>query len=143
MEVSSIRFCPQICQKGLEDVLHYLEHENGEVAVFDATNTTKKRRRTLYNTIVVEKGFKLFFVESVCFDESIIESNIREVKVTSPDYVAFNNIDEVVADFRKRIKHYEALYETIDENEEHDYSFIKIFDAGKKVWGQSHKTFLE
>lgn len=114
-------------------MLHYLEHENGEVAVFDATNTTKKRRRTLYNTIVVEKGFKLFFVESVCFDESIIESNIREVKVTSPDYVAFNNIDEVVADFRKRIKHYEALYETIDEKEEHDYSFIKIFDAGKKV----------
>jgi hypothetical protein len=70
-------------------VLNYLENENGEVAVFDATNTTKKRRRTLYNTIVVEKGFKLFFVESICYDESIIESNIREVKVTSPDYVTF------------------------------------------------------
>ena len=62
--------------------MQYLENENGEVAVFDATNTTKKRRRTLYETIVVEKGFKLFFVESICFDESIIESNIREVKVT-------------------------------------------------------------
>ena len=70
-------------------MLNYIEDENGEVAVFDATNTTKKRRRTLYNTIVVEKGFKLFFVESICYDESIIESNIREVKVTSPDYVTF------------------------------------------------------
>ena len=79
----------QVCQKGLEDVLNYLENENGEVAVFDATNTTKKRRRTLYNTIVVEKGFKLFFVESICNDQSIIESNIRQVKVTSPDYVTF------------------------------------------------------
>ena len=76
--------------------MNYIENENGEVAVFDATNTTKKRRRTLYNTIVVEKGFKLFFVESICYDESIIESNIREVKVTSPDYVTFKVFEKVV-----------------------------------------------
>ena len=79
--------------------MNYIENENGEVAVFDATNTTKKRRRTLYNTIVVEKGFKLFFVESICYDESIIESNIREVKVTSPDYVTFKVFEKVVSDF--------------------------------------------
>ncbi len=115
-----------VCQKGLEDVLYYLEHQNGEVAVFDATNTTKKRRRTLYETIVVEKGFKLFFVESICFDEAIIESNIREVKVTSPDYVSYSKTDDVVEDFRKRIKHYEKAYETIDEADESDYSFIKV-----------------
>lgn len=51
------------------------------MAVFDATNTTQKRRRKLYQQIVVEKGFKLFFVESICNDKSIIESNIKEVKV--------------------------------------------------------------
>jgi hypothetical protein len=60
-------------------VLHYLEHENGEVAVFDATNTTKKRRRTLYNTIVVEKGFKLFFVESVCNDQVPILPKVTNI----------------------------------------------------------------
>jgi hypothetical protein len=81
---------PQICQKGLDDVFNYLENEEGEVAVFDATNTTKKRRRKLYEKVVVEKGFKLFFVESICFDKTIIESNIREVKVMSPDYAAFS-----------------------------------------------------
>jgi hypothetical protein len=43
----------------------------------------------LYEKVVVEKGFKLFFVESICFDQSIIESNIREVKVMSPDYASF------------------------------------------------------
>lgn len=133
----------QICQKGLEDVLNYLENENGEVAVFDATNTTKKRRKTLYDKIVVEKGFKLFFVESICFDESIIDSNIREVKVTSPDYVSYEKTDDVVADFRKRIKHYEAQYETIDEAEESDYSFIKIFDAGKKVLVHKHEGHIQ
>ena len=57
-----------------------------QVAVFDATNTTRKRRAKLYDAVVVDKGFRLFFVESVCDREDIIDSNIREVKVTSPDY---------------------------------------------------------
>ena len=56
------------------------------MAVFDATNTTRKRRAKLYDAVVVDKGFRLFFVESVCDREEIIDSNIREVKVTSPDY---------------------------------------------------------
>ena len=81
----------QICQKGLDDVFNYLENEEGEVAVFDATNTTQKRRRKLYEKVVGEKGFKLFFVESICYDKAIIESNIREVKVMSPDYAGFSS----------------------------------------------------
>ena len=36
------------------------------------------------------------------------------------------NTDDVVEDFRKRIRHYEMLYETIDEADESDYSFIKV-----------------
>ena len=65
---------------------------NQKVAVFDATNTTRERRKFLHNQIVVERGFKLFFVESICDDDSIIESNIKEVKMASPDYV---NVGEV------------------------------------------------
>jgi len=67
----------QICQKGLDDVFNYLENEDGEVAVFDATNTTRKRRRKLYEKVVGEKGFKLFFVESICFDKVPIFLNFR------------------------------------------------------------------
>ena len=52
-----------------------------EVVVFDATNTTRQRRELLRRRVVDEKGFKLFFVESVCDDERIIENNIRSVKV--------------------------------------------------------------
>ena len=49
--------------------------------MFDATNTTRQRRELLRRRVVDEKGFKLFFVESVCDDERIIENNIRSVKV--------------------------------------------------------------
>lgn len=45
--------------------------------VFDATNTTMLRRRLIYDKVVLEMEYKLFYVESICDDPSIIESNIR------------------------------------------------------------------
>ena len=47
--------------------------------MFDATNTTRKRRRLLYDKMVVHSGFHLFFVESICDRSDIIENNIKEV----------------------------------------------------------------
>nr|ACO10182.1 6-phosphofructo-2-kinase/fructose-2,6-biphosphatase 1 [Caligus rogercresseyi] len=114
----------------------------GEVAVIDATNTTTERRKFLFEKIVIEKGFKLFFVESICDDEKIINANIRTVKISSPDYVNFSE-DEVVEDFRKRIKHYECIYETIDEDMEPHLSFMKIFNAGQKVLVHKHEGHIQ
>ena len=54
------------------------------MAVFDATNTTRARRRLLYDSLVTEKGFNLFFVESVCDRDDIITNNIKEVKYFCP-----------------------------------------------------------
>ena len=51
--------------------------------------------------------------------------------------------DDVVRDFCERIKHYELQYETIDETDEPDYSFIKIFDAGKKVLVHKHEGHIQ
>lgn len=44
--------------------------------VFDATNSTQDRRKMIHEIVVQKMGFKLFFVESVCDDPSIIETNI-------------------------------------------------------------------
>ncbi|XP_039301613.1 6-phosphofructo-2-kinase/fructose-2,6-bisphosphatase 3 isoform X2 [Nilaparvata lugens] len=59
----------------LMDVCQWLEN-GGEVAVFDATNSTIERRRMIEDIVVHKTGYKLFFVESVCDDPSIIEQNI-------------------------------------------------------------------
>ena len=115
---------------------------DGEVAVFDATNTTRERRKYLYNKVVLEKGFKLFFVESICNDPKIIEANILEVKVTSPDYKHFDK-EQVLKDFLERINHYEKLYETIDEDLESNLSYLKIFDTGRKVVVHKHEGHIQ
>lgn len=44
--------------------------------VFDATNSTIERRQLILNIVVKKRGFKLFFVESVCDDPKIVEQNI-------------------------------------------------------------------
>lgn len=128
----------------MDDVLHWLQHENGEVAVFDATNTTRARRKYLYDKVVIEKGFKLFFIESLCNDDRIIDTNIKEVKVTSPDYQHQGySPDQVVEDFKERIRHYETQYEEIDETHEPKYSFLKVYNAGTKVLSHKHEGHIQ
>lgn len=64
------------------------------------------------------------------------------MKVNSPDYVQCKP-DEVVKDFKARIKHYEELYEQLDESVETDYKFLKIFNAGEKVLVHKHDGHIQ
>ncbi|XP_059679033.1 6-phosphofructo-2-kinase/fructose-2,6-bisphosphatase 4 isoform X6 [Gavia stellata] len=119
----------QCALAALNDVRQYLSEENGHVAVFDATNTTRERRETIYK-FGEENGYKTFFVESVCVDPEVIAANIVQVKLGSPDYVDCSN-DEATEDFMKRIECYKNSYETLDETLDKDLSYIKIMDVGR------------
>ena len=44
--------------------------------MFDATNTTRERRDVVFN-FLASRGIRVLFVETICNDEKIIESNIR------------------------------------------------------------------
>jgi 6-phosphofructo-2-kinase/fructose-2,6-biphosphatase 2 len=99
------------------------------VQVFDATNTTRDRRRMIHSIVVEKMGYKLLFVESICNDPKIVQATIKEVKVNSPDYKDVEN-ETVLNDFLLRIQHYEALYEPLDEILESHFSFMKVFNTG-------------
>uniref|UniRef100_A0A8C4VKR7 6-phosphofructo-2-kinase domain-containing protein n=1 Tax=Gopherus evgoodei TaxID=1825980 RepID=A0A8C4VKR7_9SAUR len=59
----------------LEDVKAYVTEDGGQIAVFDATNTTRERRDLILN-FAKENAYKVFFVESVCDDPEVIAANI-------------------------------------------------------------------
>ncbi|XP_062975514.1 6-phosphofructo-2-kinase/fructose-2,6-bisphosphatase 1 isoform X2 [Elgaria multicarinata webbii] len=120
----------QCALAALRDVQTYLNMEEGQVAVFDATNTTRERRALILQ-FAKENGFKVFFVESICDDPHIIEENITQVKLTSPDYKDCNR-DEVVGDFLKRIQCYQQTYEPLDDELDSLLSYIKIFNVGSR-----------
>lgn len=92
--------------------------------------------------VVKQKKFKLFFVESICDDPGLIEQNIMEVKVSSPDYVNMNK-EEAIDDFRQRIEHYKEKYQPLAEKEEKDLSFMKIYNTGEKIIIHKHEGHIE
>jgi len=121
----------------LEHMISWLL-EDGQVAIFDATNSTVERRQWVINECH-SRQFQVLFVESICNDPSIIEENVQKHKIKSPDYVNMEP-EEAVTDFKKRISHYEAAYEPLGEAE--DLSFCKIIDAGRQVIINNIRGFL-
>ncbi|XP_028264995.1 6-phosphofructo-2-kinase/fructose-2,6-bisphosphatase isoform X1 [Parambassis ranga] len=118
----------------LKDVWDYFTREEGQVVVFDATNTTAERREVILN-FAKENGYKVFFVESICDDPEIIAENIKQVKLSSPDYMNCDK-EEAVADFLKRIDCYKLTYVPLDDNKDRrvplNLSYIKIFNVGSR-----------
>ncbi|XP_054632056.1 6-phosphofructo-2-kinase/fructose-2,6-bisphosphatase 1 isoform X2 [Dunckerocampus dactyliophorus] len=114
----------------LRDVATYFTLEQGQVAVFDATNTTRERRAVIIS-FAKERGYKVFFVESICDDPDIIAENVKQVKFGSPDYVN-RSMEEAMEDFLQRIVCYKSSYMPIDDEKDRKLSYIKIYEVGKR-----------
>lgn len=122
----------------LNDMINWFEKEDGTVAIFDATNSSKKARAWI-NSALTARNIQVLFIESVCEDKDIILSNIKDVKLSSPDYC---NRDPGAAteDFMKRIKHYEETYETVTEQ---DLTYIKLINVGSQYIINMIRGYLE
>lgn len=126
-------------EAAMSDMLNWFKAGKGVVAILDATNSTKTRRRWIYETCR-DADIETLFVESICDDEDLIMNNILEVKTTSPDYKGQD--PEVAAmDFRNRIRNYEKVYETIDDNEKH-FTYVKLINVGSTVIINQIKDYL-
>lgn len=127
-------------EAAVNDMIQWFDDGQGLIAILDATNSTKARRRWIQNRCDTA-GIETLFVESKCDDEELIMSNIKEVKLTSPDYKGQD--PEVAAqDFRNRIRHYEKVYETMDEDES-DLTYCKLIDVGHQVIINRLKDYLQ
>lgn len=116
----------RMAKAAMEDVARWFD-EGGHVAIYDATNTTVARRRKVHAFFVRERA-QVVFLESVCTDPAIIENNIRATKIRSPDYRGMDP-DAAVADFRRRIAHYEAAYQPIGD----DFAYIQTVNVGERT----------
>lgn len=130
-----------VADEAMADTLSWLKSE-GDVAIFDATNTTRERRQMVYDKVVLENEFKCLFLESVCDNPEIVECNLKDVKVHGPDYKDIDK-EEAIKDFLKRIDHYKEVYETMDEEHEGHLSYMKIFNAGEKLVINKHEGNLQ
>lgn len=88
------------------------------------------RRNKIVERVAKEKGIVVIFLESVCDDPAVIAANIA-LKVSSgdPDYKDMSR-EKAKADFERRIREYEAVYETITEPH---LSYLRIKNVGSQV----------
>lgn len=68
-------------------------------------------------------------------------SNILEVKTTSPDYKG-QDPEAAARDFRNRIRNYEKVYQTIDEDEK-DLTYVKLINVGRQVVVNQIRDYLQ
>jgi 6-phosphofructo-2-kinase / fructose-2,6-biphosphatase 2 len=118
-------------EAAIADMLGWFR-QGGVIGILDATNSTKERRKWVMD-VCTREGIEVLFVESKCDDEEMIMANIRDVKLTSPDYKG-QDPEDAAQDFRNRIKNYEKVYKTIDgDGDESHYTYLKMLDVGSQV----------
>ena len=127
-------------EAAVDDMVKWFASGEGLVAILDATNSTKPRRKWIQERCDAA-DIQTMFVESKCDDEDLIMANIREVKLTSPDYKG-QDPEEAAQDFRNRIRNYERVYETLDEDEAH-LTYCKLIDVGHQVIINRIKDYLQ
>ncbi|PRP87404.1 6-phosphofructo-2-kinase (predicted) [Planoprotostelium fungivorum] len=113
----------------LEQLLQWLE-DGGDVAVFDATNTTEERRKTVVKTCKKKNALvNVIFVESICDDPMVLEENYKEKATHSPDYKDMP-LEQALVDLKQRVTNYEKVYEHVNNDA---MSYIKLINLSSKV----------
>ncbi|MDD4700991.1 MAG: 6-phosphofructo-2-kinase/fructose-2,6-bisphosphatase [Desulfovibrio sp.] len=98
-----------ICRRNMDLARGWLA-DGGDVAILDATNVSRARRRMIESTLT---DHPVLFVECVNEDQLLLNACIRR-KTTLPEYAAYSE-EEALQSFMKRISYYEAIYESLDE----------------------------
>ncbi|KAI7897245.1 6-phosphofructo-2-kinase-domain-containing protein [Mucor mucedo] len=134
------RIRDEIALSVLEQLIGWLK-DGGRVAIHDATNSTRARRKLLIDRLEREPEIRVLLIESVCTDQMMLERNFR-LKLSGPDYKNKDPV-EALADFRSRVTNYEKAYEPIGDWEEaHDIQFCKLINVGKKVIAYNISGYL-
>jgi len=138
----------EIAKQTMDDLKRWLSDRNsnaalGRIAIYDATNTTRKRRKWILESLmpILQSRRHIIFIESICDDEAIVEENIKSVKLTMPDYRGLDP-KEAILDFKKRIEHYSGSYQSLDSKEDDQLSWIKMVNGGENLTMNHIKGFL-
>ncbi|KAG6386447.1 hypothetical protein SASPL_155349 [Salvia splendens] len=123
----------EVAALAMEDMISWMQ-EGGQVGIFDATNSTRKRRNMLMK--MAEGECKIIFLETLCNDRNIIERNIRLKVQQSADYAEeydarWPDFEAGYHDFKVRLENYEKVYEPVEEG-----SYIKMIDMVSGNGGQ-------
>lgn len=135
-----------------DEMLSWVCEGQGRFAVFDATNTTRARRSAVATRIGAREGVFVVFIESLCADADVLEINIQQKLSKSPDYSSMD-VQAAREDLLERIRHYEKVYEPLDDEaiivngKRRMFSYIKLVNfashvVAHNIYGRAATTVL-
>lgn len=111
----------EIAMRTLVELLDWLqESDNHKIGIFDATNSTLKRRKLILSTLekrATTMPLNFVFLEVIVDSKDILEEHLYWKVRHSDDYKHLSDKDWCLSDFQSRMRQYEAVYETIDDQE--------------------------
>ena len=117
------------------------------VAILDATNTTRERRKNVLQKCLQhakdkDPSLRLMYLESLADDVQLLEQNYR-MKLSNGDYQD-KDPEQALADFRQRVAKYEAVYEPISDEEatQNQFRYIQLYNAGQKMITRGMEGFV-
>ncbi|KAK4212095.1 6-phosphofructo-2-kinase-domain-containing protein [Rhypophila decipiens] len=123
---TSVMLRQKILKKCREDIYAWLNHENGQVAIYDAVNPTAAGRRALAKEFA-KHDVQTLYLESFVDDEEILKENARNVKISSPDFHGMDP-NEAAERYLARINTKIPVFETMQEEE---LNYVKMINAGQ------------
>lgn len=128
-EYMDLRF--QMSVDTMGDMKQFLVEKPSRIAIFDASNVTRKRRKWIHNELTKLGELQVIFVELINSKTMIHRDEMAD---TDQEHTAGQ---DAVGDYQKRVKHYQRNYEPIasdgPEDVEHTYSYIKCVENGSKI----------
>lgn len=99
----------ELAMQSMREAREFLEG-GGQVAIMDATNGSRSRRKTLEKELT---GAPILFIECINNDAEILEASIQR-KARLPEFSHLGPI-EAVDSFKQRIAYYEAIYSPLED----------------------------
>jgi len=129
----SMKMRGQALDQALDDLIAYMNDDSKKgfrVAVLDSSNDTKTKRKAILEKLnSAGVGAKKLFIEVVCDEPDLVESNMRTVAKTSTtrNKYDYKGLDEETAlqDLKERRAKYEMVYESVDESL---HAYIKVLN---------------
>lgn len=100
------------------------EGGNGDVAILDATNVSRARRRLMEGTLT---DHPLLFIECRNEDQELLRACIRR-KTALPEYAGYTE-EAALENFNKRIGYYEHIYEPL----RHEKFWLRVDSTANRI----------
>lgn len=118
----------ELALESMAGAVNFLQN-GGEIAILDATNASRARRKTLEERLT---GAPILYIECVNNDAELLEASI-ERKARLPEFSRMSRA-EAVASFKQRIAYYEAIYTPL----EHEECYVKVDTLYNRIIKEHH-----